>query len=60
METSDSYLVVENMIRRGEIVIEDLQDLLATLQGQELITVEEHLALLELAAKMNMDSPSPA
>lgn len=59
MEPSDSYLVVERMIRRGEITIEELQDLLATLESQELITVDQHIALLELAAKTDADRASP-
>ena len=58
METSDSYLVVEKMIRGGEIAIEELQDLLLALEGQELISVEEHVALLNLAAEMDLDRPA--
>ncbi|HSL44639.1 MAG TPA: hypothetical protein VK897_14480 [Anaerolineales bacterium] len=49
METSDSYVVVEKMIRLGEVTIAELEDLLDTLERQELISAEEHGALLEMA-----------
>ena len=51
---SDSYIVVEKMIRLGELVFSDLEHLLDVLDGQELITPAEHQALLELARKLNI------
>jgi hypothetical protein len=51
MEASDSYLVVERMIQRGEIMLSELERLLKTLQEQQLITPVEHAALLDLARK---------
>lgn len=51
---SDSYIVVEKMIRLGELVFSELEHLLDVLDGQELITQAEHQALLELARKLNM------
>ncbi|HEX9385939.1 MAG TPA: hypothetical protein VF918_06430 [Anaerolineales bacterium] len=51
---SDSYIVVEKMIRFGELVFSELEHLLDILEGQELITPGEHKALLELASNLNM------
>ncbi len=48
-ERSDSYLVVERMIREGNVTSFELADLLTTLENQGLITASEHSALLELA-----------
>lgn len=48
-ERSDSYLVVERMIREGTVTSFELADLLTTLENQGLITAPEHGALLELA-----------
>lgn len=58
MEPSDSYLVVERMIQRGEISLSELERLLYSLEEQQLITAAEQQALLELAAKINSDSPT--
>lgn len=55
MDTSDSYIVVEKMLRLGELMFTELEHLLDVLEGQELITPSEHKALLELAKKLNMD-----
>jgi hypothetical protein len=49
METSDSYVVVEKMIRLGEITTAELRDLLDTLEREQLISAEEHATLLEMA-----------
>jgi hypothetical protein len=58
MDASDSYLVVERMIRLGEISSTELKELLAVLEGQGQLTTEEHQALLELAAARDADSAS--
>ena len=52
---SDSYIVVERMIHLGELVFSELEHLLDVLEGQELITPSEQVALLELAKKLDMD-----
>ncbi len=57
---SDSYLVVEKMIHLGELVFSELEHLLDVLEGQGLITPSEHIALLELARKFNIDKSSKA
>jgi uncharacterized protein YpbB len=53
--SSDSYIVVEKMIRLGELVYSELEHLLKELERQELITPSEHGALLRLARKLNLD-----
>ena len=58
MEPSDSYLVVERMIQRGEISLSELESLLYSLEEQQLITTAEQQSLLELVAKINSDSPT--
>ena len=58
MEPSDSYLVVEKMIQRGEISLSELESLLYSLEEQQLITTAEQQSLLELVAKINSDSPT--
>jgi hypothetical protein len=58
MEPSDSYLVVERIIQRGEISLSELESLLYSLEEQQLITAAEQQAPLELAAKINSDSPT--
>jgi hypothetical protein len=60
METSDSYLVVERMVRAGEIPLSELESLLNSLEEQDLISCAEHESLLKLAPKINTDNPSPA
>jgi hypothetical protein len=59
MEDSDSYLVVERMIRAGDIPLSELERLLDSLEEQRLITADEHESLLELAWKIQIDHPSP-
>lgn len=58
VDTSDSYLVLERMIREREVTIAELQELLFTLEGQEMISLEEHKALLQLAAEFKIDTSS--
>ena len=58
METSDSYIVMEKMIRLGEIFGSELGRLLGVLEEQGQITAQEHKALLELAEEINIDSMS--
>ena len=52
METSDSYIVAEKMIRLGEVLMSDLVHLLDSLEAQALITPAEHQKLLELAERL--------
>jgi hypothetical protein len=59
MEASDSYLVVERMIRAGEFSLSELESLLESLKEQHLITTAEQELLLELAWKLNTNHPSP-
>ena len=59
METSDSYLVTEKMIRLGEIMLSELEHLLDSLEAQQLINAKEHEDLLELAWKLSTDKPAP-
>lgn len=60
MDTSDSYLVVERMIRQGEVSGSELECLLDVLEGQDQITTEEHKALLELAKGLNTADTHPS
>ena len=53
MGASDSYLVVERMIRTSEVMLSELERLLVALEAQELITEAEHEALLDLARKIS-------
>lgn len=55
METSDHYLVVERMIRLGEVLTSELEHLLDSLEEQDLITPAEHRKLLELAQGLKQD-----
>jgi hypothetical protein len=59
MEASDSYLVMERMIRAGEIPLSKLESVLDSLQQQELITAAERESLLELAWLVQTEQPSP-
>jgi hypothetical protein len=59
MEGSDSYLVVEKMIRQDEIMLSELEHLLEVLEGQGQITSEEHQTLLELAQATDADQIPP-
>lgn len=47
---SDSYIVLEKMIRLREIMFSELQHLMDVLEGQGLITPAERSSLLELAS----------
>lgn len=58
METSDHYIVIERMIRLGEVLMSELEHLLDALESQELITSSEHQTLLALAQRLNLDSSS--
>jgi hypothetical protein len=59
MEASDSYLVVERMIRAGDIPLSELERLLDSLEEQQLITTDQHEILLELAWEVQTPHPSP-
>ena len=59
MDNSDSYVVVERMIRQGEVAGSELERLLVVLEEQDQITVEEHKALLELAHGLNIADTPP-
>ena len=59
MSTSNSYLVVEKMIQRGEIMLSELERLLDALEEERLITAAEQETLLELGWKVTTGkSPS--
>ena len=55
METSDHYIVIERMIRLGEVLMSELEHVLRSLEEQELITASEHKYLLELAWRLDQD-----
>jgi hypothetical protein len=59
METSDHYIVVERMIRLGEVLMSELEHLLDSLEEQGLISTSEHQTLLALAQRQNKDQTSP-
>ena len=59
MDYSDSYLVVERMIRQGEVSGSELEHLLAALEEQDQITLEEQNALLELAKGLKIGGTRP-
>ena len=52
-------LVIEKMIRLGEVSMSELQHLLASLEEQGRISAAEHQALLELAEELSRDKSSP-
>jgi hypothetical protein len=58
MDASDSYIVVESMLLRGEIRLSDLKPLLDSLEGQGQISHAEHESLLELAKRLNLNDTS--
>lgn len=58
METSDSYIVLERMIRQGEITISELEPLLDYLEAQGQISGEEHESLLRLARELDIQNDS--
>jgi hypothetical protein len=60
MDESDSYIVVERMLLRGEIRLSELRPLLDSLEGQGQISHDEHKALLELARRLNLNDASTA
>lgn len=53
MERTDSYIVVDRMIRQGEINGSELENLLEALLKKEQITPAERQALLKLAVGIN-------
>jgi hypothetical protein len=57
---SDSYLTVEQKIRRGELGLSELEHWLEVLLAQEKITSTEQQALLELAWGLSIQSQPPA
>ena len=59
MGTSNSYLMVERMIQRGEIMLSELERLLDALEEERLITAVEHETLLELAWKVTTGKSPP-
>ena len=58
MEASDSYWVVERLIRAGEVSLSELESLLESLKEQGMITSAENEALLELAWQISIGTPS--
>lgn len=58
MDTSDHYIVVERMIRLGEVLMSELEHLLNSLEEQALITSAEHAKLLELGERLGVDHRS--
>ena len=56
---SHSYLIVEKMVRRGELNLSELEHLLDKLRKQEQITSEEEQALLELAWQLRVGPSLP-
>ena len=64
METSsaysESYIAVEQRIRRGELSLSELEHLLDRLVSQEQITSAEQQALLELAWSINSNDMPPS
>jgi hypothetical protein len=57
---SDPYLTAEQMIRRGELGLSELEHWLDALLAQEQITSTEQQALLELAWGLSIPSQPPA
>jgi hypothetical protein len=58
METSDHYIVVEKMIRQGDVLMSELEHVLNSLEEQELITPSEHQTLLKLAEALSTKNSS--
>ena len=58
MEASDHFIVVERMIRQGEVSKSELQHLLDSLEEQERITPAECRTLLQLAEELSQDRAS--
>ena len=58
METSDYYLVIERMIRNDDVSIDQLQNLLDSLEEQGHIDAADHESLLELAEALNTNQTS--
>lgn len=54
--TSDHHIVIERMIRAGEVAMSELERLPATLEADELITKVEREALLKLARESKSGS----
>lgn len=57
---SDSYLTVEQMIRRGELGLSEVEHWLDALLEQEKITSAQQQALLELAWGVSIQNLPPA
>ena len=57
---SDSYVVIEQRIRRGELSLSELEHLLDSLVAQKEITSAEQQALLELAWEINTNHTPPS
>ena len=57
MENSASYLLVEEMLRHGqlEMVFSEFEQFVDFLRQQELITALERQSLLDLGRTLNMD-----
>ena len=56
MDTLDHYIVVEKMIRQGEVSKPELQHLLESLEQQGQISPAERHALLQLAEQIKPTS----
>ena len=56
MVNSDYYLVIEKMIRMGDVDELELEHLLKSLEERELITAAERQSLLELAQGLRQSS----
>jgi len=53
---SNSYIMVEQRIRRGELSLSELEHMLDGLVGQEQMTPAEQQKLLELAWRLNTNN----
>jgi hypothetical protein len=56
MEHSPSFLVVERMIRQGEITLSELEPLLDSLEAQGQISSDEHQSLLRMARELDIQN----
>ena len=56
MKRSDSYITIEKMIQRGEIVLSTVERMLAALKSEKRITPSEYNGLLDLAWRTNINS----
>jgi hypothetical protein len=60
MDTLDHYIVVEKMIRQGEVPNSELQHLLESLEQQGRISPAERQALLKLAEQLKRNKSTSA